>query len=76
MTYLRAGAGTLLHDGGVQTLAEIIGEFVDLVLTVDGDGLARCVQDDFAVVALADMGLNLGEELGVDLAVKVVGELG
>ena len=66
----------LLHDGGVEALAEFGGELVDFVLAVDGDGLAGGVEDDLAVVALADVGLDFGEEFGVDFAVEVVGELG
>ena len=51
------------------------GELVDFVLAVDGDGLARGVQDDLAVVALANVGLHFGEKLGFHLAVEVVGKL-
>jgi hypothetical protein len=71
-----SAAGTLLHDGGVQTLAEILGKLVDLVFAIDGNSLAGGVEDDLAVVALADVSLDLSEELGVDLAVEVIGELG
>jgi hypothetical protein len=71
-----SAAGTLLHDGGVEALAELGGKLVDLMLAVDGDGLAGGVEDDLAVVALADVGLDLGEELRVDFAIEVVGELG
>jgi len=71
-----AGGGPALgHNGGVQALAEFGGELVDLVLAVDGDGLAGGVEDDLAVVALADVGLDFGEEFGFYLAVEVVGEL-
>jgi hypothetical protein len=72
---LRLGDRALLHDGGVQTLTKIVGKFVDLMFAVDGDGLAGSVEDDFAVVALANVSLNVGEELGVDLAVEVIGKL-
>jgi hypothetical protein len=60
----------------VEAFAEFGGELVDFVLAIDGDGLAGGVEDDFAVVALADVGLDFGEEGGVDLAVEVVGKLG
>jgi hypothetical protein len=59
----------------VQALSKIVREFVDLVFAVDSDGLARSVEYNLAMVALADVGLNLGEEIGIDLAVEVVGEL-
>ena len=71
-----AGICAFLHDGGVQALAEFRGELVDFVLAIDGDGLAGGVEDDLAVVALADVGLDLGKECGVDFTVEVVGELG
>jgi hypothetical protein len=71
-----SAAGAFLHDGGVEALAEFGGKLVDLMLAVDGDGLTGGVEDDFAVVALADMSLDLREEVGVDFAVEVVGELG
>ena len=71
-----AGWAALGHDGGMQALAKIGGELVDLVFAVDGDGLAGGIEDNFAVVALADVRLDLSEELGVDLAVEVIGELG
>jgi hypothetical protein len=71
-----AGVAALGHDGGVQALAEFGGELVDFVFAIDGDGLAGGVEHDFAVMALADVGLDFGEELGIDFAVEVVGELG
>jgi hypothetical protein len=70
-----AGGGALFHDGGVEALAKVVGELVDFVFAIDGDGLAGGVEDDLAVVALADVSLHFGEELGVYLAVEVVGEL-
>ncbi len=70
-----SAAGALLHDGGVQALAQLGRKLVELVLAVDGDGLARGVEDDLAVVALTDVGLDFGEEFGIDLTVKVIGKL-
>jgi hypothetical protein len=46
------------------------------VLAIDRDGLASGVEDDFAVVALADMSLHFGEEFGVYFAVEIIGQLG
>lgn len=71
-----AGAAAAGHNGSVQALAQLGGEFVNFVFAVDLDGLAGGVQNNLAVVALADMGLHFSEELGVDLAVEVVGEFG
>ena len=56
----------------MEALAKFGGKLVELMLAVDGDGLTGGVEDYFAVVAFADMGLNLGEELWVDFAVEVV----
>ena len=70
------GRAAFGHDGGVEALAELGGKLVDLVFAVDGDSLASGVEHDLAVMALADVGLDFGEERGVDLAVEVVGELG
>jgi hypothetical protein len=60
----------------VEAFAEFGGKLVDFVLAVDGDSLASGVEHDLAVMALADVGLDFGEERGIDLTVEVVGELG
>jgi hypothetical protein len=65
----------LVHDGGVQPLAQFGGKLNDLVLAVDGDGLARGVEDDLAVVTLIDVSLNFGKQIGFNLSVEKVGEL-
>jgi hypothetical protein len=71
-----APALALRHDGGVQAFPEFVREIVDLVLAIDGDGLAGSIEDDFAVMALANMGLYFKQEFGVDLTVEVVSKLG
>jgi hypothetical protein len=68
-----AGGTTLRHDGSVQALAQFCRELVNLVFAIDGDGLASGIEDDLAMMALADVGLDLGKELGVNFAVEVVG---
>jgi hypothetical protein len=57
----------------MQALAEFRGELVDLMFAIDRDGLASGVEDDLAVVALADVRLDLSQEFGIDLTVEVVG---
>ena len=59
----------------MKALAQLGGKLIELVFAIDGDGLARGVEDDLAVVALADVGLDFGEEFGIDLTVKVIGKL-
>jgi len=39
-----AGGGALFHDGGVEALAKVVGELVDFVFAIDGDGLAGGVE--------------------------------
>ena len=63
------------HDGGVEALPEFGRELVEFVVAVDGDGLAGGVEDYLAVVAGGGVGAYFFEELGADLAVKVVGKL-
>ena len=71
-----AAAFALCHDGGVQAFAQIFGKLVDFVLSVDGDGLACGIEDHLAVLALADVGLNLREEASVCLTVEEVVQFG
>ena len=56
-----AAGCAFFHDGGVEALAEFGGELVDLVFAIDGDGLTGGVEDDLAVVALADVCLHFGQ---------------
>jgi hypothetical protein len=67
--------GALCHNGGVEALAELGGDLVDLVIFVDRDGLAGGVEHDLAVAAGGGVGADLFEELGADVAVKIVSEL-
>jgi hypothetical protein len=46
------------HDGGVEALAETVGQVVDFVGAVDFDGLAGGVEDDFAVAAAVQVLFN------------------
>src|ERR1039458_3545718 len=64
------------HDGGVEALAEAGGQVVDLVGTVDFDGLARGVEDDLAVAAAPQVLLQLGARLGGHRVVDQVVEKG
>jgi hypothetical protein len=68
--------GAFCHDGGVQALAELSRNLVDLVVFVDRDGLAGGVEDDLTMAAGSGVGADLFEELGADVAVEIVGELG
>ena len=72
----RFGSEAARHDGIVKTVLQFNWKLVDVMLAIDGDGLAGCVENDLAVAALADMGLDLRKQLRVDLAIEVVGQLG
>jgi hypothetical protein len=65
----------LCHDGGVEALAKLCGDLVDLVVFVDRDGFTSCVENDLAMAAGGGMGADFFEEFGADVAVEVVGEL-
>jgi len=52
------------HNGGVEALAKAGGQVIDLMGAVDLDGLAGGVENDFAVLAVAQMGLEFGARLG------------
>jgi hypothetical protein len=61
------------HDGGSEAGGKVFGEIVRLAVTVDVDGFAGGVDDHFAVVAGPEVLFDFSEEIGVDLAIKVVG---
>ena len=52
------------HDGGMEAFAEAGGHLVDLVGAVDLDGLAGGAEGDFAVLAAAQVLLQVGTHLG------------
>jgi hypothetical protein len=59
----------------VEPFTEFGRKLVDLVFSVNGDGLAGRIENDLAVVALTHVLLDLGEEFGIDLTVEIVSEL-
>jgi hypothetical protein len=61
------------HDSGVQPDSEIVGEFVNLGIAVDFDGLFGGVADDEAVVAPLEMFFEFGSCAGVQAFVQVIG---
>lgn len=71
------GSATLFaarHYGGVEALAKTGGHFVDLLVLIDLNGLAGCAERDFAVLAAAQMFLQVSTHVGsyrvVDQIVK------
>ncbi len=62
-----------MHDAADGVFADFGGELIDLVVAVDLDGLARGVDQDFAVIALGQMRANLFEQLCIDFVVEVIG---
>jgi hypothetical protein len=59
----------------VKAFAELSRDLVDFVVAVHRDSLASGVEDNLAVVAGGGVSANFFEELGADLAIKVVGKL-
>jgi hypothetical protein len=57
----------------VEAFAEFGGDLVELIASVDFDGLTSGVEDDAAVLAAGGVFLNLGAEIGAELLVEVVG---
>ena len=68
-----SGGAAAFHYSFAHALGEFFGEFVGLVTAVDIDGFAGRVDDDFAVMAGAEVLLNLSHKIGVDLSIEVVG---
>jgi hypothetical protein len=63
------------HDGGTEAAAKIFGEFVELGIAVNLDGLLGCVAHYVAVVAPGKVVLQLNLGLLVEDAVQIVGQL-
>jgi hypothetical protein len=68
-------AAALAHDGLVEAVAEGFGEFVNLVIAVDLDGLLGGVHDHVASVAPMEMLVQFGLQVGIDVAVQIIGQL-
>jgi hypothetical protein len=60
-------------DGGVQADPEVVGEFVDLGIAVDFDGLFGGIADDEAVVAPLEMFFEFSSCAVVQAFVEVIG---
>jgi len=60
------------HDGGTETRAEIVGQFVELRVTVDLNGLFGRITDDIAVVAPGKMILQLDFCRFVEDAIQII----
>ena len=69
---LAAGLAAL-HDGGTQASGEIFRQVVGFVAAIDVDGLAGCVDDNLAMVAGTEVLFDLGEQVGVDATVEIIG---
>jgi len=68
-----SGGAAAFHYGFAHAQGEIFGELIGLVTAIDVDGFAGRVDDDFAVMAGAEVLLNLSHKIGVDLSIEVVG---
>jgi hypothetical protein len=61
------------HNGGAETVTEVVGEFVKLGVAVDLDGLLGGVANHVAVVAPSQMVFQFGFGTVVEDAVQIVG---
>ena len=64
---------TAVHNGCTQPFREFFRELIGLVTSIDIDGFASRVNDDFAVMARAEMLFDLDKQFGIDLPVEVIG---
>ncbi len=63
---------TLGHDGGAKAVSEIVGEFVELRITVNLDRLLGGVADDIAVMAPRKMIFQFGLGTVIYDAVEII----
>jgi hypothetical protein len=68
-------APAFVHDGLVEAVAKGFWQFVNLVVSVDLDGLFGCVHDHVASVAPMEMFVQFGFQVGIEVAVEIVGQL-
>ncbi len=62
-------------DGGTEPVAKVVGEFVELGVAVDLDGLLGGIADDVAVVTPGEVIFQFGLSPVVEYAVEVIGQL-
>jgi hypothetical protein len=63
------------HDGGVEAVAKLGGDLVELCASVDFDGLVGGIEDYAAVLAARGVDADLFAKLGGELIVEVVGKM-
>ena len=63
---------TLGDDGLMESISDGVWEGINFVVSVDFDGLTRCVADNEAVVAPLKMLFQFRFKLDVDTAVQVL----
>ena len=68
-----SGCAAAFHYSFSHAEGEFFGKFVRLVTAVDVDGFAGRVDDDFAVMASAEVLFDLSHKIGIDLSIEVVG---
>lgn len=66
---------TFGHDGGTKLSAQIFGQFVELRVAVDLDGLFGGVANHVTVMAPGKMILQFDFGVFVDHTVQIIGEL-
>jgi len=69
------GVTAFAHDGIVEARSERVGELVNLVVSVDFDGLFGGIEDHMAFVAPMQVLIEFGLEAFSNFAVQVIGQL-
>src|SRR5271157_2450774 len=63
------------HDGRAEPTAQVFGQFVELRVAIDLNGLLGRVTDHVAVVAPGKMILELDFRIAVENAIQIIGQL-
>jgi hypothetical protein len=63
------------HNGLVETISKILGEFVDLIISVDLNGFLGGIHHDMAFVAPMQVFIKFGPQAVIDAAVEIIGQL-
>lgn len=71
----RAAVAAFCHDGLMKAGSKVVWKLVNLVVTVNFNGLLGGIHDHVAFVAPMEVFIQLHSQVVVDLAVKIIGQL-